>query len=140
MDEEKLNNPSNNSATNRSQTNLGEGWWQPALIIFAQVTGWIAGPIILALFIGKWLDNKYQSEPWLFLISIGAGFAVSSIGIVRITLNYIKKIEQSASASTPAKAFSLRSRSGYFGEVGSVDKKATADKESRAKKDEEKLK
>lgn len=70
-----------------------EGWWQPAFVIFTQVSGWIAGPIILALFLGKWLDNKYQTEPWLFLICIGLAFLTSSLGIVRITLDYLKKIE-----------------------------------------------
>ena len=33
-------------------------WWQPALTVGSQVTGWIAGPIILALFAGKWLDKR----------------------------------------------------------------------------------
>lgn len=71
-------------------------WWQPAVEIFAQVSVWIAGPIIIALFAGKWLDKKYSSEPWLFLLCIGIAFAASSFGIVRITLNYIKKIEEEA--------------------------------------------
>ncbi|MCX6785879.1 MAG: AtpZ/AtpI family protein [Candidatus Komeilibacteria bacterium] len=79
-------------------------FWQSALVIFAQVTGWIAGPIILALFIGKWLDQKYSSAPWLFLLCIGLAFIISSVGIVRITLDYIKKIEQSAAAPADAKA------------------------------------
>lgn len=102
MGDDKLNNTNNNGAINRSQAKLGEGWWQPAMAIFAQVTGWIAGPIILALFAGKWLDKKYNSEPLLFLLCIGAAFIISSVGIVKITLNYIKKIEQSASASSKA--------------------------------------
>jgi len=71
-------------------------FWQPALVIFSQVTGLIAGPIIVALYLGKWLDIKYQSEPWLFLLCMAVAFAVSSAGIVIITLKYIKKIEKEA--------------------------------------------
>ena len=69
-------------------------FWQPAMVIFAEVSAWIAGPIVIALFLGRWLDNRYQTEPWLFLGTMGLAFAVSSFGIVKITLNYIKKIEK----------------------------------------------
>ena len=71
-------------------------WWQPAMEILAKVTGLIAGPIVIALFVGRWLDERYDSEPWLFLASMGLAFAISSIGIVKITLDYIKKIEREA--------------------------------------------
>lgn len=71
-------------------------WYAQALQVFVSVSGWIAGPIIGALFLGKWLDKKYDSEPWLFLACIGLAFAISSFGIVKITLAYIKKIEKEA--------------------------------------------
>jgi len=69
-------------------------WWQPALTVGSQVTGWIAGPIILALFAGKWLDKRYDSEPWLFIGSMMAAFIITSIGIARVSIGYIKKIEK----------------------------------------------
>jgi len=71
-------------------------FWQPAIEIFAKVTGLIAGPIIIALYVGRWLDERYNSEPWLFLITMGVAFIISSAGIVKITLDYIKKIEREA--------------------------------------------
>ena len=71
-------------------------WWQPALEVGTQITGWIAAPIILALFIGRWLDKKYDSEPWLFLGSMLLAFIITSIGIARVTIGYIKKIEKEA--------------------------------------------
>ena len=71
-------------------------WYSQGIEVFVSVSGWIAGPIIGALFLGKWLDKKYQSEPWLFLACIGLAFLISSYGIVKITLAYIKKIEQEA--------------------------------------------
>lgn len=73
---------------------IKEPFWQPALEISIQVSAWIAGPIVLALFAGKWLDKKYESEPWLFLGCIGLAFIISCYGIVKISLNYIKKIEK----------------------------------------------
>ena len=69
-------------------------WWQPALTIGAQVTGWIAGPIVLALFLGKWLDRRYDSEPWLFIASMTVAFIITSAGIARVSIGYIKKIEK----------------------------------------------
>lgn len=71
-----------------------KSFWEPAIQIFASVSVWIAGPIIVALFVGKWLDKKYESEPWLFLASIGSAFIISSYGIVRLTMNYLKKLDK----------------------------------------------
>jgi hypothetical protein len=58
-------------------------WWEPGMVLFARLSGWIAAPIIIAVFVGKWLDKKYDSAPWLFLASVGAAFIISSIGIVK---------------------------------------------------------
>ena len=58
--------------------------------------------MIIALYLGKWLDNRYQTEPWLFLASMGVAFMVSSVGIVVITLKYIKEIEEEAQAKKEA--------------------------------------
>jgi len=69
-------------------------WWQPGLALAIQISTWIAGPIILAVIIGKWLDKKYNTEPWLFLISIGIAFVISNIGIVREALRTMKQMEK----------------------------------------------
>ncbi len=69
-------------------------WWQPSLIMFGRLSGWISGPIIIALFLGKWLDEKYNSEPWLFLGSVGAAFIISSIGIVKEATEAMNKMAQ----------------------------------------------
>ena len=71
-------------------------WWQPGLVLFARLSGWIAVPVIAAVFVGKWLDKKYNSEPWLFLISVGVAFFFSMFGIIRDSMKEIKKIEQEA--------------------------------------------
>lgn len=77
-----------------SHNNPQEPWWQPGLVLFAKLSGWIAGPILLGVFVGRWLDRKYGTDPWLFLASIGIAFLFSTIGIVRESLKEMKKIER----------------------------------------------
>ena len=71
-------------------------WWQPAIIMFARLSAWIAAPIIFAIYLGKWLDRKFNMEPFLFLFCVGAAFLISMFGIVRSALNEYKKIDSSA--------------------------------------------
>jgi hypothetical protein len=71
-------------------------WWQPSLVLFGKLSGWIGGPIIAALFLGRWLDNRYGTEPKLFLLCVGVAFFVSAYGIVKDTLVVMKKIEDDA--------------------------------------------
>ena len=66
------------------------------MMIFANISGWIAGPIILALIVGKWLDNKYDSDPWFFIGLTGVAFFISIFGILKILMKYIKDIEKEA--------------------------------------------
>ncbi len=67
-------------------------WWQPAVFMFLRLSVWIAGPLIVALFLGSWLESRYGLKPWLSLAAIGLAFVVSMIGIVRVTIKEIKKI------------------------------------------------
>jgi len=62
------------------------------MLLFGRLSGWIAGPIIAALFVGKWLDNKYNSKPWIFLASVGIAFIISSVGIVKEAKVMMNKI------------------------------------------------
>jgi len=71
-------------------------WWQPSLVLFGKLSGWIAGPIVIAVYLGKWLDKKYGTDPWLFILSVGIAFVVSSYGIVKDSLREIKRIEKEA--------------------------------------------
>jgi F0F1-type ATP synthase assembly protein I len=69
--------------------------------MFAKLSGWIALPVIAGAFLGKWLDKKYGTEPWLFLGSVGAAFLISMVGLVveakrefrRIDKNFNSKIK-----------------------------------------------
>lgn len=79
---------------NKATNNAGQVWWQPAMIIGGQIIGWIAGPLILSLFIGQWLDEKYGSEPKFLLISVGIAFVLSNVGIILNTLKAAKDLEK----------------------------------------------
>jgi F0F1-type ATP synthase assembly protein I len=69
-------------------------WWQPSLVLFMKLSGWIAGPVLIGVFVGEWLDKKYGTEPWLFLTTVGFAFFISMFGIVRDSMRAIKEIEE----------------------------------------------
>lgn len=71
-------------------------WWQPGMQLFLRLSSWIGGPIIIAVFIGKFLDKKYHTEPWLFLLSVGIAFVISTIMIVIVGVREMKNIERQA--------------------------------------------
>ena len=71
-------------------------WWQPSLVLFGRLSGWIGGPVIIALFLGKWLDKRYSTEPKLFLLCVGVALVVSTYGIVKDSLEAMKQIDKEA--------------------------------------------
>jgi len=79
-----------------------ESWWQPGLILFSRLSGWIVGPIILALILGKWLDKKFQTEPWGLLATVGISFVVSMIGIVKEGMAAMKQAEKESTKTDNA--------------------------------------
>ncbi|OHA43743.1 MAG: hypothetical protein A3G59_01680 [Candidatus Taylorbacteria bacterium RIFCSPLOWO2_12_FULL_47_20] len=79
---------------NEQNLNKGNNWWKPGVEIFTQVSGWIAGPIILALIAGKALDTHFGTKPLIFLGLTGVAFLISSFGIVRVVSKYMKDIEK----------------------------------------------
>lgn len=68
--------------------------WSLALKVMAKITGWIAFPVIIGMFLGKWLDQKYNTEPWLLLASIGVSFMISMFGLIKETLKEFKNIDK----------------------------------------------
>jgi len=69
-------------------------WWKPAVEIFSEISTWIAIPIILALIVGKSLDNRYGTKPWLLLGFAGVSFLISCFGIIRAVKKYAAKIRK----------------------------------------------
>jgi hypothetical protein len=68
-------------------------WWQPGMELFLKLSSWIGGPIIVAIFVGKWLDQKYHSQPWLFLLCTAIAFLFSMGALIVIGAKEFKRIE-----------------------------------------------
>lgn len=68
-------------------------WRTQGLALFFRLQILIVMPMLIAIFIGKWLDKKYDSEPWLFLVSVVLAFIISMIGLIRNSINEMKKIK-----------------------------------------------
>lgn len=71
-------------------------WWQPGLILFSRMSSWILGPVIVAVFVGRWLDDKYGTKPWLFLVTVAAAFIISMIGIVKEGIKGMQEADEQA--------------------------------------------
>lgn len=63
-------------------------------MMFLRLSVWIAGPVIIALYLGDWLDEKYGTEPWLFLGCMILAFLVSLYGLVKNTAAEFNKMEK----------------------------------------------
>ena len=68
------------------------------------MSGWIIVPVLIALFIGRWLDSKYWTEPWLLLTTVGLSFGISMFGIIRDAFKEFKKIENNSKSSKNSKS------------------------------------
>jgi F0F1-type ATP synthase assembly protein I len=67
--------------------------WSLALKIMARISGWIAFPVLIGVFLGKWLDTRFNTKPWLFLATVAVSFLVSMYGLVINAMKEFKKIE-----------------------------------------------
>lgn len=72
-----------------------KAWWQPALIVFAKMSGWIVFPVLAGLFLGKWLDGKFGTEPWLFLSTVGMAFIISVFGLIKTARKELEDMDKS---------------------------------------------
>lgn len=65
-------------------------WWQKGVTAFARLSAWIAVPVVVGAILGRWLDKKFQTEPWLFLGTIGFMFFVSMFGLIKEAVKEFK--------------------------------------------------
>ncbi|MCX6797754.1 MAG: AtpZ/AtpI family protein [Candidatus Falkowbacteria bacterium] len=70
--------------------------WSTALKIFIKLSAWVGFPVIIGAFLGRWLDRKYGTEPWLFLGTLGFCFLISMYGLIINAVREFKKIELEA--------------------------------------------
>ncbi len=68
-------------------------WWRGAVLFFVQVSGYIAGPIIVAVLLGKFLDKYFSTGKIFFFSLIAVAFVVSLVLIVKQSKKAISDIE-----------------------------------------------
>jgi F0F1-type ATP synthase assembly protein I len=78
----------------KENTQNNKAWWIPAIALFLRMSVWIIVPVMIAVIIGKWFDNEYNTEPWGLLGIIGLSFIFSIFMIVKIVLDEYKNIEK----------------------------------------------
>ena len=59
-----------NQSLIKENRELKNNFWAPALGIFGRFSVWIIIPVIFGVFLGTYLDKKFNTEPWIFFISI----------------------------------------------------------------------
>ena len=89
MDDDKKQDVDNKAFSKKD----GQVWWQPAVMMFFRFSSWIFAPVLIAVFVGKWLDKKYDTEPIIFLATVGFAFLISIFGLVKSVKEEYRKIE-----------------------------------------------
>lgn len=75
----------NNNDKPKKQSMLNSEYLQ----VFARVSIWIITPVIFSLIIGKYLDNRFHTAPYILMLSLALSFTVSMIAIVKIAKKYM---------------------------------------------------
>jgi F0F1-type ATP synthase assembly protein I len=65
--------------------------WQLGLKFGLELSGWLIGPIVVALFVGQWLDSQFNSKPIAFLALITIAFIITVKGILSQTKKIINE-------------------------------------------------
>ena len=79
---------------------IKKSYWRDPMIVFARIWGWVAVPVVLALFVGSWLDEKFGTKPWLFLATMALAFLVTVLGIMKEVNRYIRMNTDGKSTDT----------------------------------------
>ncbi len=78
-------------------------WWRDSLLSFMKVSALFAIPIIIALYLGKYLDDKFHTTPWLFLGLTGLSFMISLSYIYISMIKYLKSLGEDTDSITSTK-------------------------------------
>lgn len=78
----------------KNNQNLQKPWWRDGVILFIRISTYIAFPVIVASFLGKFLDNKYKTNNLFFLILIAIAFLSTIYLIWREAKIYKKEMDK----------------------------------------------
>ncbi len=65
-----------------------------ALSAFAEMSGWVAVPVVIALFAGRAMDAKYDTGYLYFLSLTALAFVISCVGIGIVGMKYLKQVNK----------------------------------------------
>ena len=68
-------------------------YYRLAARIFADFSGTIAVPVVLAALLGKWLDNRYDTEPRYMIILLVLAFALTAYAVIKKAKRYMTEYE-----------------------------------------------
>lgn len=71
------------------------------LQVFARVSVWIITPVIFSLIVGKFLDRKFHTAPWILGVSLALSFTVSMIAIVKIAKENMDRVDKDFKNNEP---------------------------------------
>jgi hypothetical protein len=69
-------------------------WLNVGLRMFAESTGWIAIPVVGALYLGRYLDERQNTGSLYFFSLTALAFIISCIGLSLIGMKYLKMLDQ----------------------------------------------
>jgi len=69
-------------------------WLNVGLKMFAESTGWIAIPVVGALYLGRYLDERQNTGNLYFFSLTALAFIISCIGLGLIGMKYLKMLDQ----------------------------------------------
>ncbi|MDD4412097.1 MAG: AtpZ/AtpI family protein [Patescibacteria group bacterium] len=69
-------------------------WWVEPMGIAYRLSGWLIFPILMGIFVGKWLDKKMSAEPWGFLGMMGFSFIITMTGLIYQSSKEFAKFSQ----------------------------------------------
>lgn len=70
-----------------------KAWWQPAMEIFVQISGWIVFPLLIAIFAGQWLEERYGNQ-WYYIGAVAIAFVITNIGLIKTAMKEAQKIQK----------------------------------------------
>ena len=64
-----------------------------AMRIFADFSGTIAVPAVLGALLGKWLDAKYGTAPWMLIACLAIALGLTAYAVVKKSRRYAAEYE-----------------------------------------------
>lgn len=58
--------------------------------VLSAIPGFLVVPPVVGVFVGRWLDQRYHTAPWLLLVFLLLGFGSG----IRLTLRTLKTVRE----------------------------------------------